>query len=204
LTTSTKLDTKADTPPRQRILDAACELFYSRGIRAVSVDEIAAAAQTNKMTLYRHFKSKDELVAEYLRALNAHAIAGFEEAMRGCSGDPYAQLRAFIARIGGELCKPASLRGCPMANAAVEFPEKDHPARAVIEESKNQQRNRLVKLCREAEFVEPEQLAEQLFLLFEGACVNVQSLGNCGPGARFTEMAYALMESQPRRAQQKT
>jgi AcrR family transcriptional regulator len=190
--------------PRDRILDAACKLFYSRGIRAVSVDEIAEAAQTNKMTLYRHFKSKDALVGEYLRALNAHAIAGFEESMRGCSGDAYAQLRAFIARIGSELCNSDTVRGCPMANAAVEFPEKDHPARAVIEEAKNQQRDRLVKLCREAGYLEPERLAEQLFLLFEGACVNVQSLGHCGPGARFTEMAHSLMESTPRRAGPKT
>ena len=195
----TKPGEKIETPPRERILDAARELFYSRGIRAVSVDEIAAAAHTNKMTLYRHFESKDQLVAEYLRALNAYAIARDEEAIRPYAGDPYAQLRAAIARVGGDLCK-GNLRGCPVANAAVEFPEKDHPARAVIEECKNQQRDRILKLCREAGYAEPEQLAEQLFLMFDGACVNVQSQGRCGPGSRFTEMAYALMDSHPRRA----
>ena len=86
-----------------------------------------------------------------------------------------------------------------MANAAVEFPEKDHPARVVIEESKKEQCNRLVKLCRDAGFLEPERLAEELFLLFEGACVNVQSLGRTGPGSRFAERAFALMDSHPRR-----
>jgi hypothetical protein len=85
-----------------------------------------------------------------------------------------------------------------MANAAVEFPEKDHPARQVIEDSKRQQCERLVKLCREAGFEEPEELAEELFLLFEGACVNVQSQGRCGPGSRFKEMANALIKSRPR------
>jgi AcrR family transcriptional regulator len=54
-------------PPRERILVAATELFYRQGIRAVGVDAIAEAAGTNKMTLYRHFSSKDELVAECLR-----------------------------------------------------------------------------------------------------------------------------------------
>ena len=54
-------------PPRERILAAAAELFYRHGVRAVGVDAIAEAAGTNKMTLYRHFPSKDELVAEYLR-----------------------------------------------------------------------------------------------------------------------------------------
>ena len=77
---------KADIPPRERILDAARDLFYSRGIRCVSVDEIAAAAQTNKMTLYRHFESKDLLVAEYLRTLHAYAIARDEEVMRQYPG----------------------------------------------------------------------------------------------------------------------
>jgi AcrR family transcriptional regulator len=188
---------KSETPPRERILEAARELFYSRGIRAVSVDEIAAAAQTNKMTLYRHFESKDLLVAEYLRSLNAYAIARDEEILRAHQGDPCAQLRALITRVGNDLCA-ADLRGCPMANAAIEFPEKDHPARIVIEESKKQQVERLVRLCRHAGFVEPEQLAEELFLLFEGACVNVQSLGRCGPGSRFVEMACALMKSRAR------
>lgn len=193
---------KTEVPPRQRILDAARELFYSRGIRAVSVDEIAAAASTNKMTLYRHFESKDQLVAEYLRSLNAYAIQRDEEAIRPYTGDPVAQLRALVARAGTDLCK-ADLRGCPVANAAVEFPEKDHPARVVIEDCKNQQRERLVNLCRNAGYAEPERLAEQLFLLFEGACANVQSMGRCGPGARFTEMAHALMESHPRHAEQR-
>ena len=69
----------------------------------------------------------------------------------------------------------------------------------VIEESKQAQCNRLVKLCGDAGFLEPERLAEELFLLYEGACVNVQSLGRTGPGSRFTERAYALMDSHPRR-----
>jgi AcrR family transcriptional regulator len=184
--------------PRERILNAARDLFYSRGIRCVSVDEIAAAAQTNKMTLYRHFESKDRLVAEYLRSLNTHAIARDAEARRAHPDDPYGQLLALVSRIGNDLCA-ADLRGCPMANAAVEFPEKDHPAREVIEESKKQQCERLLVLCRDAGFEKPEQLAEELFLLFEGACVNVQSQGRCGPGSRFTDMATALIKSHKRR-----
>ena len=185
-------------PPRERILNAARDLFYTKGIRCVSVDEIAAAAQTNKMTLYRHFESKDRLVAEYLKSLNDYAIARDEEAQRAHPGDAYAQLCDLIARVGKNLCA-ADLRGCPMANAAVEFPETDHPARQVIEDSKKQQCERLVRMCREAGFDDPEQLGEELFLLFEGACVNVQSQGRCGPGSRFTEMAHALIKSRPRR-----
>src|SRR3569623_1953857 len=56
-------------PPRTRIQTAACDLFYHHGIHAVSMDAIAEAASTNKMTVYRHFPSKDVLVAVYLRLL---------------------------------------------------------------------------------------------------------------------------------------
>ena len=126
--TATLSGTKADLPPRERILDAARDLFYSRGIRCVSVDEIAAAAQTNKMTLYRHFELKDLLVAEYLRSLTPTR----SPAMRSDAaypGDPYAQLRALVAAFGDDALRE-DLRGCPMSNAAVEFPDKTHPAPA--------------------------------------------------------------------------
>jgi AcrR family transcriptional regulator len=197
LKTVEKTAKNEEMAPRERILNAARDLFYNRGIRCVTVDEIAAAAQTNKMTLYRHFESKDRLVAEYLKSLNAYAVARDEAARSAHPNDPYQQLLALIERIGDDLCAKA-LRGCPMANAAVEFPEKDHPAREVIEDSKKEQCDRLVGLCRAAGFKEPEQLAEELFLLFEGACVNVQSQGRCGPGSRFKDMATALIKSRPR------
>ena len=190
---------KAEIPPRERILDAARDLFYSRGIRCVSVDEIAAAAQTNKMTLYRHFESKDLLVAEYLRCMTADALAKDEEVMRPYAGNPNAQLRALIESAGTEL-QNKDHRGCPMSNAAVEFPDKDHPARIVIEECKANYRMRLVKLCGDAGYIEPDRLADELFLLFEGACANIQSQGHGGPGVKFTKMAFALLASHDRRA----
>src|SRR5437016_14498264 len=86
-------------PPRERILRAARELFYARGIRTVSVDDIAAAADTNKMTLYRHFASKDLLVAEYLRSLAREADWMWEDIARAHPGDALAQLRVWVERL---------------------------------------------------------------------------------------------------------
>src|SRR5215471_5243695 len=83
-------------PPRQRILAAAGELFYHHGIRAVGVESIAEAAGTNKMTLYRHFESKDELVAEYLRQEAAKADA-YWAALAARHPDPLSQIRAWLA-----------------------------------------------------------------------------------------------------------
>jgi hypothetical protein len=84
-------------------------------------------------------------------------------------------------------------RGCALANAAVEIPEKDHPARRVIEAFKTAQRQRIVDLCAAAELAEPEMLADELFLLLEGARVTAQSIGRDGLGDRLIRMGEAMM-----------
>ena len=87
---------RSKIPPRERILVAASELFYARGIRAVSVDAIAEAAETNKMTLYRHFESKDELVAEYLKGIARQYQGQWELVAARFPGDPEGQLKGWI------------------------------------------------------------------------------------------------------------
>ena len=82
------------TAPRDRILAAAGALFYRHGIRAVGVEAIAEAARTNKMTLYRHFASKDELVAQYLRQSAQVADSCWARFAQAHPGDAPAQLRA--------------------------------------------------------------------------------------------------------------
>jgi AcrR family transcriptional regulator len=179
-------------PPRARILAAAGDLFYRHGIRAVGVDAIAEAAGTNKMTLYRHFTSKDELVAEYLRQSAKLADACWERLRQAHPGDPRAQLRAWLREMA-EHAASADERGCPLANAAVELPEKAHPARRVIEDFKVAQRARLVELGTAAGLAEPDVLADELHLLLEGARVTAQSVGTDGLGARLVRMGEAMI-----------
>jgi AcrR family transcriptional regulator len=179
-------------PPRARILAAAGELFYRHGIRAVGVDAIAEAAGTNKMTLYRHFASKDELVAEYLRQSAHAADECWERFAQAHPGDPRAQLRAWLEEMAGHLAEPDE-RGCALANAAIELPDKDHPARRVIEEFKRAHRMRLVRLSQGAHLSEPELLADELHLLLEGARVTAQSVGTEGLAARLLRMGEAMI-----------
>ena len=188
----------AKAPPRERILQAACELFYRDGIGAVSVDAIAAAAGTNKMTLYRHFSSRDELVAAYLHQLAAEGEKIWDEARAAQPGDPDAQLR-YILRQVSQWASTAATRGCALANAAVELAERRHPARRVVEAHKRRQCERLVALVREAGYARPERVAEELFLLVEGARVSVQSVGREGPGARLYALTCELLDSAPKR-----
>ena len=169
-------DTDERISPRERILSTASELFYRHGIRAVGVETIAEAAETNKMTLYRHFSSKDELVAEYLQRLAEKAKSSWDRLEADHPGNPSAQLRAWLKDMAAHVGS-GDERGCPLANAAVELPEKGHPARRVIEAFKTAQRERLVQLCAAAALAEPEMLADELFLLLEGARVTAQSMG---------------------------
>ena len=186
------LDKADKIPPRERILAEAGELFYRNGIRAVGVDAIAEAAGTNKMTLYRHFSSKDELVAEYLRQSAKGEAASWDRLQAQHPGDPLAQLRAWLKDMSSHVVNRDE-RGCPLANAAVELPDKDHPARRVIEECKAASRARVIGLCRAAGLKEPEQLADELNIMLEGARVTAQSVGADGLGARLKRMSEALI-----------
>jgi AcrR family transcriptional regulator len=179
-------------PPRQRIVAAARELFYRHGIRAVGVDAIAEAAGTNKMTLYRHFASKDELVADCLRQLGQEMESGWTELAAVHPDDARAQLLAWLERIAMRLQDPQD-RGCALVNAAIELPDKHHPARQVIESVKVAAREHLVRRCIAAGLSQPEELADELVLLVEGARVCAQSMGPKGPCGRLVTMAAALI-----------
>lgn len=190
--TAQRLDLADRVPPRERIIAAARDLFYRQGIRAVGVDAIAEAAGTNKMTLYRHFESKDALVAEYLRGLATEKHDVWTAIVAAHPDDPRAQLEAWLIEAARHVSDPQS-RGCALANASVELPEKQHPARCVIEQCKQDSRQNLVALCRRAGASQPELLADQLFMLLEGALVSTQSLGHQGPACNFVEAGRAIV-----------
>jgi len=177
----------ATAPPRERILAVARDLFYRQGIHAVGVDAIAEAAETNKMTLYRHFASKDVLIAECMARLVAEFEDAWKEIAARHAGDALGQLRAWL-RYLAEFKLSQAERGCAFVNAAAELPDKDHPARRVIERHKVKHREKLVGLCEEAGLAEPALLADKMFLLCEGARVCAQSMGSSGPAARLVEL----------------
>lgn len=185
-------------PPRERLLAVAAELFYRHGIRAIGVEAIAEAAGTNKMTLYRHFASKDELVAECLRQVARQGAERWQGYEQTHPDDPLGQIRAWLADMANILAD-RNHRGCALANAAVELPDRTHPARRVVEEFKLAQRKRLAQLCRAAGLHEPEMLADELYLLLEGARVTAQSVGPDGLGARLMRMGEAMIAAHQAR-----
>lgn len=178
---------------RERIFDTASELFYTKGIRAVGVETIAAEADTTKMSLYRNFPSKDELVAEWLREHDARFWQTWEAMANRYPKDPRKQIHVAFGLLAKHVADPAA-RGCPMANAAVEITERDHPARKVIETHKAKLRSRLLQICIRMGVAEPRLLADQLFLLMEGAQVTTQTLGVHGPARNIARSAKMLID----------
>ncbi|MGD8217099.1 TetR/AcrR family transcriptional regulator [Pseudomonas thivervalensis] len=160
--------------PRERILDAAEELFFNEGISRVTVDAIAAKAKSTKMTVYRHFDSKDALVLEWLRVLVDKYSEVFEALSAQYAGDPKAQILGFAEFIAQDL-STASYRGCPFTHSLAEIPEPGNPARQLIEAHKKRQFLRLVELCVAADLPEPNEAATELTYLMEGAQVVSQN-----------------------------
>jgi AcrR family transcriptional regulator len=176
----------------REILKAARQLFYRHGLHTVGVDAIAEAAGTNKTTLYRHFESKDELIAECLRESGREFETAWAEIEQAHVGKPKDQLLAWL-RFIAEFKVGATERGCAFANAAVELTDSNHPARRVIEECKSRYRELIAELCRKARLRDPELLAHELFLLGDGARLSSQSLGPNGPAQRLIKMYQTLV-----------
>ena len=187
------------TPPRQRILEAAADLFRRVGIRGVGVEALAEAAGTNKMTLYRHFASKDELVAEWVRGIVAQKEAEWDEIAAKHPGDPQAQLVDWSRRVAKKFAEMEE-RGSALGNALAELPEADHPARRVIDEHRVREHERVRALCREAGFPEPELAADQFYMMIEGAKACVQCIGLKRVGEHLMRSVDALIAARSGRS----
>ncbi|MCQ8783362.1 TetR/AcrR family transcriptional regulator [Mangrovibrevibacter kandeliae] len=179
-------DAGAQVRPRDRILGTARALFGRCGIRATGVDAIAETAGTNKMTLYRHFQSKDALIVACLEQAASDADQLWEAVEASAPGDPRAQLDAWVEMVDGLL---KDSRGCEFSNAAVELPEACDIVRDTITHYKKTQRTRLAQLCRDSGIPEPERLADTLALMVEGARISRQAVGADGPADSFTSCA---------------
>ncbi len=157
-------------PMRERIVEAATELFYAQGLRAVSADKIVAQVGITKVTFYRHFPTKDDLIVAYLERRakwERDAIA----AARQAASDVPDVFRIIAQAIGAESCSPG-FRGCPFINAAAEYADPDHPVRRVVDAHRRWFRQTLQDLLDEINVPDSARVADQLVMLRDGAMVS--------------------------------
>lgn len=186
-------------PVRARILVAAGDLFHKQGIRGVGVEAIAEAAQTNKMTLYRYFASKDELIAEWVRGIVAHKEEEWKDLDAKHRGDPAGQLQDWSRRTAAKL-REMEERGSALGNAFAELPDPNHPARRIMKEHKLRTHKRVVRLCKAAGFPDPAFSANLFTMMLEGAhscgtCVGMRQIGE-----HLVQVVDRMVENNRRQA----
>jgi AcrR family transcriptional regulator len=181
---------------RDKVFEVAADLFYRQGVRAVGVDTIVKHADVAKISLYRSFASKDDLIVAYLADRNEKFWRQLDETFARHRDDPRAELRA-IMRYLAKRTTQEGYRGCPFINYCAEFPDTSHPGRRVAEANKREWRRRLVAIAEALEAPRPKQLADSLLLLVEGAYAISQTLGGPqGPGHAIVWAAEALVDAQ--------
>lgn len=156
---------------REKILRTALELFYRGGVQAVGIDTIAERSGVAKVTLYRHFPTKAELVSAVLEAADAGYLAAYRAAMDAAGDDPRQRVAGLFDALDA-LAQGPSFRGCIFISAGLALADADHPAHDRVRSHKDALRDLLAKELRSAGHVDPDAGAEELLLLVDGALVD--------------------------------
>ncbi|MEV6398495.1 TetR/AcrR family transcriptional regulator [Streptomyces sp. NPDC051907] len=171
---------------RERILQAAQELFYTRGIHATGVAALIEAAHVSPRTFYVHFPTKNALVEEYLRRFESEKSIAAEAELEREDLPPTQRLLAIFAPVEGDPL--ALIRGCPFHNAVIEGAGELPEVARLAERHKQAFRDRLVATASEAGAADPEALGRQLAVIFEGANALAAS---CNDAEAFTDARRA-------------
>ncbi|MEM6867375.1 MAG: TetR/AcrR family transcriptional regulator [Cyanobacteria bacterium P01_C01_bin.121] len=164
--------TKSSSKPsaRDRIMEAAADLFYQEGVQNVGIDRVIAESGVAKMSLYNNFKSKDALIAAWLQQRDANWRKWFQKTVENKTTDPAQQLLAIFDVLKEWFSQP-DFRGCAFINSSVELVDPAHPGYQVAVEHQQAIFSYILKLVKAAKIANPDTVAEQLLLLIEGAIV---------------------------------
>ncbi len=146
-------------------------MFSGEGIRAVGVERLVTESEVSRLTFYRQFPSKDDLVVAYLTARSAAERARVADFRARHPGDPRAVLRDIVAMMRAEFTTPG-FRGCPYINAAAEYADPTSPVRAAIAAHRAWFRETMRELAIEIGVGDPDSAADDLVMLRDGAMVS--------------------------------
>jgi AcrR family transcriptional regulator len=180
--------------PRERILETAAKLFYAGGYRAIGVDRLIAESGVAKMTFYKHFPSKDDLIAAYLEQSSQNFWRWIESITQD-QPDPRLQLEQIFAAVANRSIQPACL-GCAFMAAALEFPDVEHQAHKVALDYKKNVLAKLTELSTASQAREPEVLGAGLMLLMDGAWSAARMFGPNNHAKHVLAAAKALIAAQ--------
>ncbi len=180
------------SPKRDHLVETALELFCRDGFHATGIDKIVAESGVAKMTLYKHFKSKDELILAALHRRDETFRNGFMRDIERLGKTPGERLLA-IFDVLEEWFRGRNFTGCTFINASAEFARPDDPIHAAAAEHKRLVLAYMVELTTAAEAKDPEALAQGLMLLMEGAIVMAYVAGQSDSAAQAKKTAKILL-----------
>ncbi|MFD6141199.1 TetR/AcrR family transcriptional regulator [Promicromonospora sp. NPDC060271] len=182
---------------RERLIEAANELFYAQGLRAVSVDKVIERAGTTKVTFYRHFQSKDDLIVAYLESRAALERDGVDAAIAYGKGDVDVSLGLMADHTGAAACSPG-FRGCPFINAAAEYPDPDSAVRKLVDAHRDWWTSAFERLVAPLGLADPAAIADDLMLLRDGIMVAGYLGEPTRVAASFLRSCQAVIRCAPR------
>ena len=175
------------------VLDTAERLFSQRSSRSVGMDELVRETGLGKMTVYRLFKSKDELVGAYLSRKAATVLASVDADLIRLEDDPRAALLSIVDHVEHEVTRPG-FRGCPFTNVSSEYADPQHPARVAAADYKFELHARLERLADELLPGAGDDLAAQVHLIIDGMYLSGGLLGPDGPASHGRQLAEKLID----------
>jgi AcrR family transcriptional regulator len=180
---------------REKLVETALELFHREGFHATGIDRILATAGVAKMTLYHHFRSKDELILAALRLRDERFRNEFMRSVDKKSDQPRQRLLAMFDVLAELFCAGES-GGCTFINACAEYADPNSPIHRAAADHKRMLLDYVSEIARLSGARDPERLAGQLCILLDGVIVTAQVSGNADSAVLAQQAADLIIREQ--------
>jgi AcrR family transcriptional regulator len=187
-------DREPQAATKTRILNAAARLFYRKGIRAISVDDVAAEASVTKVTVYKHYRAKDQLVVACLHALDERFFTWFVREVEARADDPQGRLLA-VFDVLDLWFRRRDFRGCVFINTTVELADPRHPSQEAVMAHKTRCRRYFRALAEAAGVDDATAISDQWMLLTEGATITALVEGDRSAAHKARAVADSTLRS---------
>lgn len=181
-----------ESTPYERLIETASRLFYQEGIHATGIDRIVKESRVAKMSLYKHFPSKDHLVLAYLQKRDVRWRAWLEEAVNRISATPEDRILAIFDALD-EWFHSSDFHGCGFINAAAEFNDEHHSVHDIVNEHKQLVHGYVKQLAQEANLTESDRVASQICLLMDGAIATALTQKQVNAAQTARQLASMLL-----------
>ena len=178
---------------KEKILATAVQLFYSRGINNVGIDEIIKVSGVAKMSLYNHFKSKDDLIVAFLERINSQWFQWIKDSVEKQETKPEQRLLLFFDVLE-EWFQTLEFRGCPFINTTAEISDAEHIAYKCALDFKQGLLDYIQELVKLSGYIDTNGLSSQILLLVDGAIIRAAMTKQAGSAKLAKQACISILK----------